>query len=145
MEKQLGTAELQFGGRCCLVQHQHLPFITRATESFILKERVVCGPMQRLPTYILSGWGTVLTSEAIRHVFSLGGAPFLLFTSSCEMCPSSSPTVQADSLQWSPATSGLWVCSPFCPREGTGAPSCSSLKVSPSKTSVGFAGRVTGI
>lgn len=74
MEKPSGAAELQLGGKCCLVQHQHLPFITKNTERFLLSERVVCGPAQRLPTSVLSGWGKAVTGEGIRHIFSLGGA-----------------------------------------------------------------------
>lgn len=91
MEKQLGAAQLQLDGRCCLVQPQYLPFITKSTESFVLRERVVCGPMQRLPPYALSGWGKALTGKGIRHVFSLGGAPFLLVPVVVRCAPAAVP------------------------------------------------------
>lgn len=105
--KAAGSSRAAVGWQMLFCPAPPFAFITKTTESFILRVSVVCGPMQRLPTYVLSGWGKALTDEGIRHIFSLGEAPFLLCSSSCEVCPSSSLTAQADSLQGSSGLCGL--------------------------------------
>lgn len=140
--KAAGSSRAAVGWQMLFGPAPAFAFYHQTTESFILRERVVCGPMQRLPTYVLSGWGKALTGEGIRHVFSLGGPPFLLCSCSCEVCPSSSPRL---TVCRGHQGSVVCACSHFCPREGTGAPCCSSLQVCPSRMSVGSAGRVTEI
>lgn len=144
----------------CFVQHQHFAFCHqlecyRKKGDFTLRESgVVYGPVQRLPTAVLSGWGKALTSKSIRHVFPLGGGPFL------DLCQFLWDIPQQRSrltrfMVYS-GHHGLFLEEgvarpPPPPGGGTGGCCCSSLQVFPSgkhacyQMCIGFAERVIWI